>query len=156
MSGNKASPGHDGAGDDCMGKAIKYGALGVYTGFAVLPISYINTTFRKSYVSRGPWFMNVTLHALKTTTVFGTAGATFATASCLSASIREKDDYVNASIGGALAGSIFGVAYRNVHIGVIVASGAAIFCGLCKAYHGTYLPPTFKSPVSNRRKDRLA
>lgn len=45
---------------------------------------------------------------------------------------------------------------RNVHIGVIVASGAAIFCGLCKAYHGTYLPPTFKSPVSNRRKDRLA
>lgn len=89
MSGNKASPGHDGAGDDCMGKAIKYGALGVYSkwcavtrtivycvapllaGFAVLPISYINTTFRKSYVSRGPWFMNVTLHALKTTTVFG-------------------------------------------------------------------------------------
>ena len=40
----------------------------------------------------------------------GTAGVTFATASCLSASIREKDDYVNASIGGALAGSIFGVA----------------------------------------------
>ena len=43
----------------------------ILAGFAVLPISYINTTFRKSYVSRGPWFMNVTLHALKTTTVFG-------------------------------------------------------------------------------------
>ena len=79
---------HDEPGEDCMGKAIKYGALGVYSkwcaiigaiilcvtflaGVAVLPISYINTTFRKSYVSRGSWFMNVSLHALKTTTIFG-------------------------------------------------------------------------------------
>ena len=30
MQGNKQSLGDDGAGDDCMGKAIKYGALGVY------------------------------------------------------------------------------------------------------------------------------
>ena len=44
----------------------------------------------------------------------GTAGAAFATASCLSANIREKDDYVNASIGGALAGSIFGVACKGI------------------------------------------
>lgn len=45
----------------------------------------------------------------------GSAGATFATAACLSANIRDKDDYVNASIGGALAGSLFGVACKWVN-----------------------------------------
>lgn len=47
----------------------------------------------------------------------GSAGATFATASCLSASIRDKDDYVNASIGGALAGSLFGLACKWINVG---------------------------------------
>lgn len=42
----------------------------------------------------------------------GSAGATFAAAACMSAGIREKDDYINASIGGALAGSLFGVACK--------------------------------------------
>lgn len=88
MQENKLPLGHDGVGDDCMGKAMKYGILGVYgewcaitricvlncftlAGFAVLPVSYLNTTLRKSYVSRGPWIVSVSLHALKTTTLFG-------------------------------------------------------------------------------------
>lgn len=29
--------------------------------------------------------------------------------SCLSAKIRDKDDYINAFVGGSLAGSLFGV-----------------------------------------------
>ena len=39
----------------------------------------------------------------------GAAGASFATASCLSAQLRDKNDYVNAVIGGALGGSLFGL-----------------------------------------------
>lgn len=30
MQDNDILTGHNGAGDDCMGKAIKYGVLGVY------------------------------------------------------------------------------------------------------------------------------
>jgi len=46
----------------------------------------------------------------------GSAGATFATAACLSADYRDKDDYVNATIGGALSGSLFGLACKWVQI----------------------------------------
>lgn len=38
----------------------------------------------------------------------GAVGATFSAGTCTSASIRDKDDYVNAAIGGMMAGSIFG------------------------------------------------
>jgi len=44
----------------------------------------------------------------------GTASAVFATTSCLSAGIRDKDDHVNAMVGGACAGLIFG--FRSEHI----------------------------------------
>lgn len=52
----------------------------------------------------------------------GSAGATFATVACLSASVRDKDDYVNATIGGALSGSIFGLACKWIKIqwGILV------------------------------------
>lgn len=35
--------------------------------------------------------------------------ATFAAVSCISAKIRDKDDYINGFVGGSLAGSLFGV-----------------------------------------------
>ena len=38
----------------------------------------------------------------------GAVGATFAVTACVSAGLRNKDDYKNAVIGGMLAGSIFG------------------------------------------------
>ena len=38
----------------------------------------------------------------------GAIGGTFAAGACTSASIRDKDDYMNAAIGGMMAGSIFG------------------------------------------------
>lgn len=41
--------------------------------------------------------------------LLGSVLATFAAVSCLSAKIRDKDDYVNAFIGGSLSGSLFGV-----------------------------------------------
>lgn len=58
----------------------------------------------------------------------GAAGATFATAACLSANVREKDDYVNASIGGALAGSLIGVACECVILGHNIWCYTLIFC----------------------------
>ena len=38
----------------------------------------------------------------------GAIGATFALGACTSARLRDKDDYMNAAVGGMLAGSIFG------------------------------------------------
>lgn len=39
----------------------------------------------------------------------GTVGAAYAGGVCTAAGVRDKDDYVNAAVGGALAGSIFGL-----------------------------------------------
>ena len=39
----------------------------------------------------------------------GTVGGTFAAGACVSAGVRNKDDYVNAAVGGMLAGSVFGI-----------------------------------------------
>lgn len=39
----------------------------------------------------------------------GTVGGVYAGSICTAATLRDKDDYVNAGIGGALAGSIFGL-----------------------------------------------
>ena len=36
----------------------------------------------------------------------------FAASACISASMRDKDDYKNAAIGGALAGTVFGFASK--------------------------------------------
>jgi len=35
-------------------------------------------------------------------------GSSFAAGACVSAGLRDKDDYKNAVAGGALAGSVFG------------------------------------------------
>ncbi len=35
----------------------------------------------------------------------------FAASACISASMRDKDDYKNAAIGGALAGTVFGFVF---------------------------------------------
>ena len=43
----------------------------------------------------------------------GAIGTTFAAGACTSASIRDKDDYLNAAIGGMMAGSIFGFKRRS-------------------------------------------
>ena len=39
----------------------------------------------------------------------GAAGGTFAAGACLSARLRDKDDFMNATIGGLLAGAVFGL-----------------------------------------------
>ena len=39
----------------------------------------------------------------------GAVGGAFASTACLSASVRNKDDYKNALVGGIFAGSVFGI-----------------------------------------------
>ncbi len=43
----------------------------------------------------------------------------YAGAVCTAAHFRDKDDYVNASIGGALAGSVFGIKCELSMLGVL-------------------------------------
>ncbi len=43
-----------------------------------------------------------------THTLTGIAGGSFGAGACLSAGIRDKDDHLNAAVGGALVGSVFG------------------------------------------------
>ena len=39
----------------------------------------------------------------------GAVGGVFASTACLSARVRNKDDYKNALVGGIFAGSVFGI-----------------------------------------------
>lgn len=43
----------------------------------------------------------------------GFAGGLFAGSACLSAAIRDEDDYKNAAVGGAIAGSLFGATSQS-------------------------------------------
>ena len=55
----------------------------------------------------------------------GTAGGMYAAGVCTAARFRDKDDFVNASIGGALAGTVFGFKckYRRSYcIDVVIPS----------------------------------
>ena len=45
----------------------------------------------------------------------GTVGGVYAGGVCTAAALRDKDDYKNASIGGALAGSIFGIKSQFIY-----------------------------------------
>ena len=53
----------------------------------------------------------VQYHLCKSVSV-GAVGGTFAVGACFAAKLRDRDDYVNAVIGGMLAGSIFGYKSR--------------------------------------------
>ena len=60
--------------------------------------------------------LTLTESLIHTHTFTGAVGATFAAGACTSASIRDKDDYVNAAVGGMLAGSIFGFKRTFNHV----------------------------------------
>ena len=44
----------------------------------------------------------------------GAAGGTFAAGACMTARFRDKDDYVNAAVGGLLAGAVFGLKCKAI------------------------------------------
>lgn len=49
-----------------------------------------------------------------THTCTGAAGGTFAAGACMTARFRDKDDYVNAAVGGLLAGAVFGLKCKAI------------------------------------------
>ncbi|MPC45888.1 NADH dehydrogenase [ubiquinone] 1 alpha subcomplex subunit 11 [Portunus trituberculatus] len=64
---------------------------------------------------------------IRSTVPAAAAGATFAAVTCVSTTLRGKDDKFNYFYGGASAGGIFGVAARSFRVGVPLA----VFLGFC-------------------------
>uniref|UniRef100_K3WVA3 Uncharacterized protein n=1 Tax=Globisporangium ultimum (strain ATCC 200006 / CBS 805.95 / DAOM BR144) TaxID=431595 RepID=K3WVA3_GLOUD len=69
--------------------------------------------------------------------VFATVGGLFATGEFASAKIRQKDDPLNAAVGGALVGIVPGVLKKNARVGVTTSAIAAIAMGVATYWSGT-------------------
>ncbi|CAI5743094.1 unnamed protein product [Peronospora destructor] len=63
--------------------------------------------------------------------VFAAVGCIFSTGECLSASIRQTEDSINAGVGGALVGVVPGIVKQSMRVGV--GAGVAAGAAMCAA-----------------------
>ncbi|RLN65797.1 hypothetical protein BBJ29_003692 [Phytophthora kernoviae] len=75
-----------------------------------------------------PKLSNQLKHLGTRSLVFATVGALFSTGEYLSATVRQKEDHINAGVGGLLVGVVPGIVKQNMRVGVAasVAAGAAM------------------------------
>ncbi|KAF2481961.1 mitochondrial import inner membrane translocase subunit Tim17 family protein [Neohortaea acidophila] len=92
---------------DAVGSAVK--ATGI-TGGAGLFISAIQNTLSKQNVGA----FGVFTRTGGTIAVFAAMGGAYEFTKCASANLREKDDTLNPTIGGFVAGSMLGLRFRSL------------------------------------------
>lgn len=80
----------------------------------------------------------------KTTMMYGALSAAYVFGSRMSGSIRNKDDFVNAGVGGALAGALMGV-YKgnllvatNITLAMGIGMAAAVYLYVVYLYSVAY------------------
>ncbi|KAF1774636.1 Mitochondrial inner membrane translocase subunit Tim17/Tim22/Tim23/peroxisomal protein PMP24 [Phytophthora cactorum] len=75
-----------------------------------------------------PKLSNQLKHLGTRSLVFAAVGCIFSTGEYLSASIRQKEDPINAGVGGALVGVVPGIVKQSMRVGVGagIAAGAAM------------------------------
>ncbi|XP_064387113.1 uncharacterized protein LOC135335520 [Halichondria panicea] len=141
--------GCDEAGEDCFGKVITYGGksaiagglVGSAEGCFLSPVPNSTT----------PMLVRALGLIARRSMLFGIAGGSFGAGACLSAGIRDKDDHLNAAVGGALVGSVFGFKNRSWGLGIGLAVGFAFIMGTIKYRFGTYIPPLPLTSAKDRR-----
>ncbi|XP_064101315.1 uncharacterized protein LOC135211984 [Macrobrachium nipponense] len=101
-------------GEECFEKIWTVSKAGGFIGVMLSTYDVLMYTKPQGYVPTIATY-------LKSTVPMVAAGATFAAVTCAACNIRKKDDKINYLLGGASAGSIFGVATRSVKVGVPVA-----------------------------------
>lgn len=114
-------------GEDCVKKVIylnKVGAIlgGFYSTLDVLTMS--------KPVGVG----NIALRYATLTLPVMAVGSTFGAVTCLSTTIRGKDDFFNYFYGGVAAGSVTGAIARNGVVGTLCAVSFGI-AGMLKKYY---------------------
>ncbi|XP_071546075.1 NADH dehydrogenase [ubiquinone] 1 alpha subcomplex subunit 11 [Panulirus ornatus] len=100
-------------GQDCFGKVIATSKYGLCLGLVASTYDVMFLTTPQGYLPTLSRYFKSTIPCLA-------AGATFATVTCASTTIRGKDDKINYFMGGASAGGVFGVAARTFRVGLPV------------------------------------
>ncbi|GFY37934.1 uncharacterized protein TNIN_486911 [Trichonephila inaurata madagascariensis] len=124
-------------GQECLPKTYyytKYGALG----------GAIFSIYEMALISK-PQTLHSTLARFgRFTFPFAGMGFAFGASLCLLGQIRKKDDFVNHLIGGAIAGSVWGMKFRKVSTGHAIAVVTGLTAGYYKYFKENNLP-TFTS-----------
>ncbi|EXJ88530.1 hypothetical protein A1O1_05460 [Capronia coronata CBS 617.96] len=107
---------------DALGLSLRGGTL---AGAAGLFLASVQNTVTKENVG----FFSVFSRFGSTIGLFAAVGGTFAFTSAASANLREKDDFWNHGIGGALAGTLPGLTKRSMP----AAMGGAFALGVSLA-----------------------
>jgi hypothetical protein len=120
MADDKLVVGHEGAGSDCFGKTVSCTGQGLLAGTL---IGTVEGCLLPQQVRSSTPLLFKTFNLMGRRGVIGGAVfGSFAAVTCLTASLRDEDDYMNPFIGGCVAGSYFGI--------------LGIYNILCHHYHG--------------------
>ncbi|XP_068209503.1 NADH dehydrogenase [ubiquinone] 1 alpha subcomplex subunit 11 [Palaemon carinicauda] len=111
-------------GEDCFGKIWSVSKPAAFIGVMFATYDTVAYTKPQGYVPTIATY-------LKSTVPLVAAACTFAAVTCTACNLRGKDDKINYLLGGASAGSIFGIAARSVKVGVplgfFLAMGAMLY-----------------------------
>ncbi|KAG6962207.1 hypothetical protein JG688_00008716 [Phytophthora aleatoria] len=100
-----------------------------------------------------PKLSNQLKHLGTRSLVFAAVGCIFSTGEYLSASIRQKEDPINAGVGGALVGVVPGIVKQSMRVGVgaSIAAGAAMAAA---SYWQSSQDTAFEKYAATRHADR--
>uniref|UniRef100_A0A1B6H0T4 NADH dehydrogenase [ubiquinone] 1 alpha subcomplex subunit 11 n=1 Tax=Cuerna arida TaxID=1464854 RepID=A0A1B6H0T4_9HEMI len=107
-------------GEDCLKKVIFMNKMGLFFGISAATIDVIAYT-------KPVGFANIASRYVMISWPIMAVGSTFAAVTCLSTSLRGKDDTYNYSLGGFAAGCVAGAAMRS---GTFGTSAAVLFAAM--------------------------
>ncbi|KAH7467172.1 hypothetical protein PRIC1_011218 [Phytophthora ramorum] len=100
-----------------------------------------------------PKLSNQLKHLGTRSLVFAAVGCIFSTGEYLSASIRQKEDAINAGVGGALVGVVPGMVKQSMRVGVL--AGVAAGTAMCAAsFWQSSQQTAFEKYAAARHADR--
>ncbi|EXJ77988.1 hypothetical protein A1O3_09147 [Capronia epimyces CBS 606.96] len=144
---SKPTPGGDDAvfqPKDALGASLRAGTL---SGAAGLFLASVQNTVTKENVG----FFGVFSRFGSTVGLFAAVGGTFAFTSAASANLRERNDFWNHGIGGALAGSLPGLAKRSMP----ATLGGSLALGVSMAVASYTGRSVFESGEDEFQHDRI-
>ncbi|XP_029648289.1 NADH dehydrogenase [ubiquinone] 1 alpha subcomplex subunit 11 [Octopus sinensis] len=115
-------------GEDILMKSLQSSAFGAYVGvgFGVIDSLRTLTHFTPT---------NIGMKVVGLSGPLAAIGAAYPAITGIVANIRKKDDPLNHVVGGFVAGSIWGVRYKNPATGWVAAFLFAGFCCINKICH---------------------
>ncbi|KAG7384666.1 hypothetical protein PHYPSEUDO_002413 [Phytophthora pseudosyringae] len=100
-----------------------------------------------------PMLSNQLKHLGTRSLVFAAVGCIFSTGEYLSATIRQKEDAINAGVGGALVGVVPGIVKQSMRVGVGAGVAAGVAMTAASFWQSTQATP-FEKYAAARHADR--